>query len=134
MTAIEIENTLYTHCSAKDCHCSLVLPCVVALANLEAAIFHRNERIPDPVKPRPSWPSFFFFCRGISHIRQNLRFSSPAPVHTMSPPGLIQLNNTRESCASLISATRSSDGYACTMIAFVGYPCVVRNSFLCGDH
>jgi hypothetical protein len=96
--------------------------------------FHRKERIPDPVNPRPSWPSFFFFCRGISHIRQNLRFSSPAPVHTMSPPGLRQLNNTRDSCASLISATRSRDGYACTMIALVGYPCVVRNSFLCGDH
>ena len=97
-------------------------------------VVHRKDRIPDPVRLLPSLLSFFFFAGGISHIRQNLRFSSPAPVHTMSPPGLTQLNNTRESCASRISATRSSDGYACTIIALEGYPWVVRNSFLCGDH
>jgi hypothetical protein len=96
-------------------------------------LVHRRDRIPDPVRLLPSLVSFFFAV-GTSHIRQNLIFSSPAPVHTMSPAGLIQLNSTRESCASRISATRSSDGYACTMIAFVGYPCVVKNSFLCGDH
>lgn len=78
--------------------------------------------------------SLLFFTLGTSQTRQNLRFSSPAPVQTTSPAGPSALQSTRESCASRISTTRSIDGYVCTISEFVGYPCVVRNSFLCGDH
>ena len=52
----------------------------------------------------------FFFVFGASQIFQNFRFSSPAAVHTSSPFGDSALNSTRESCASLISATFSIDG------------------------
>lgn len=72
--------------------------------------------------PPSSSPVAFFFVDSLatSQIRQNFRFSSPAPVQTTSPAGPIQLKSTRESCASRISATRSMLGYAWTMIEFVG--------------
>jgi hypothetical protein len=53
-------------------------------------------------------------------------------VQTTSPTGLTQLNSTRESWASRISATRSMLGYAWTMIELVGYPWVVSSSFFTG--
>lgn len=55
----------------------------------------------------PSLPSLLFFVFGTSHTLQNFRFSSPAPVHTTSPAGPMQLHSTRESCASRISITLS---------------------------
>ena len=57
--------------------------------------------------PNPSLLSLLFFVLGTSHTLQNFRFSSPAPVHTTSPVGPMQLHNTRESCASRISITLS---------------------------
>src|ERR1700734_898801 len=85
----------------------------------------------------PSFPSpllffVFSFPFSTSHNLQNFKFSSPAPVTTTSPPGLKALNNTLESCASLISAIRSMLGYACSISEFVGYPCVSRISLQCG--
>ena len=70
-----------------------------------------------PVQARAVWSfssssftSLLFLVFGISQIFQNLRFSSPAPVQTMSPAGLMALHKTRASCASRISHTRSMDG------------------------
>ena len=77
----------------------------------------RMLRIPSFVEfvlppPTSSPITFFFFALslGTSQILQNFKFSSPAPVHTTSPAGPTQLNSTRESCASRISATRSMLG------------------------
>src|ERR1700722_2124798 len=51
---------------------------------------------------------FFFFST--SHILQNFKFSSPAPVQTTSPLGLNALQSTLHSCASRISTIRSMLG------------------------
>ena len=72
---------------------------------------HRMLKMPLFVLPKPL-DSFisFFLTFGASQIFQNFKFSSPAAVHTSSPFGLSAENSTRESCASLISATFSIDG------------------------
>lgn len=98
------------------------------------------DKIPDLVLDNPGLPpslSFFFFPPAPtpkSQTFQNFKFSSPAPVTTVSPAGPIALNSTLISCASLISATFSIDGYACTIRALVGYPWVVRSSLRWGHH
>ena len=83
---------------------------VTNAAHDDSCTSYRMDMIPSRIEWLLSLLVFFFPAFGTSQILQNFKFSSPAPVSTRSPAGPTQLNSTRLSCASLISATRSSDG------------------------